>query len=293
MAARLQQIGAHLVAAQTQEDGGLAEDDAALSLLDDAQMADFVEQGYVLLPLDELPDEFHSDLYRKCEARFEETSGKNGKEIFKEIPELNRVLMSKTLQGGLTSVLGKDYTMHPARHMHVSGNNDGGFHKDGGHCSIRHHRQRWAMAMYYAGGCTVNMGPTSVIPGSQFLDVIEGKAGAGGRTTGGGPTPVDVDEEIRVVVPPGTILLRKCTRDPHTPYFLVMPLRDCLCLQTTTRSATAPPAANRRAPPGAACSSCSSRAALSRRSRVGTQLVTATHSRECPTIRHSPTAGTG
>jgi hypothetical protein len=225
MATRLRAIGAHLVAAQAVDDH-LANDEA-LSLLDDAQMAQFVEHGwdvahcfllalgsfasphfcltfcslcffasphfdvatlvqveqlcsvllcfarfaslpprfspsfritftspllsffrYVLLPLDELSDEFHSDLYRKCQGRFEETGGKNGKEIFKEIPELNKILTSKTLQGGLTSVLGKDYTMHPARHMHVSGNNDGGFHKDGGHCSIRHHRQRWAMAMY-------------------------------------------------------------------------------------------------------------------------------------------------
>lgn len=146
-------------------------------------------------------------MYRKCERRFEETGGKNGKEIFKEIPELHKVLTSKTLQGGLTSILGRDYTMHPARHMHVSGDKDGGFHKDGGHCSIRHHRQRWAMAMYYPGGCTANMGPTSVIPKSQFLDVIEGKASAGGRTTGGGAAPVQVDEEVRVIVPPGTILL--------------------------------------------------------------------------------------
>ena len=212
MSARLRVLRRHLVcqvaATQTQVDEGLAEGGGdALRLLDDEQMAHFVEHGYVLLPLDELPDEFHASLYRKCEARFEETGGKNGKEIFKEIPELHRVLTSKTLQGGLTSVLGRDFTMHPARHMHVSGNRDGGFHKDGGHCSIRHHRQRWAMAMYYPGGCTASMGPTSVIPKSQFLDVIEGKAGAGGRTTGGGAAPVQVEEEVRVVVPPGTILL--------------------------------------------------------------------------------------
>ena len=212
MSARLRVLRGHLVcqeaAAQTQADDGLTDQGGdALRLLDDEQMAHFVEHGYVLLLLDELPDEFHESLYKKCEARFEETGGKNGKEIFKEIPELHRVLASKTLQGGLTSVLGRDYTMHPARHMHVSGNRDGGFHKDGGHCSIRHHRQRWAMAMYYPGGCTASMGPTSVIPKSQFLDVIEGKAGAGGRTTGGGAAPVQVEEEVRVVVPPGTILL--------------------------------------------------------------------------------------
>lgn len=131
--------------------------DADLRYLDDEQMAHFVEHGYVLLPMDELPDEFHIELYQKCEKRWVETGGRNGKDIFKEIPELQQVLTSKTLQGGLASVLGNDYAMHPARHMHVSGENDGGFHKDGGHCSIRHHRPRWAMAMYYAGGCSVNM----------------------------------------------------------------------------------------------------------------------------------------
>lgn len=196
---RLRQLGGHVAAVGAAAGEGSAGEGSALKLLDDSAMAHFIEHGYVLLPLDELPAEFHADLYAKCERRWAETDGKNGKEIFKEIPELNRVLMSKTLQGGLTSVLGRDYTMHPARHMHVSGNRDGGFHKDGGHCSIRHHRPRWAMAMYYAGGCTVSMGPTSVIPGSQFLDVIEGKSG--------GPTPVEVDEEVRVVVPPGTVLL--------------------------------------------------------------------------------------
>jgi hypothetical protein len=129
------------------------------------QVAHFVEHGFILLPLDELPASFHSELYRKCERRWNEEGGRNGKDIFKEVPELNRVLTSRTLQGGLASVLGEDYTMHPARHMHVSADKDGGYHKDGGHCSIRHHRPRWAMAMYYAGGCTVDMGPTSVIPG--------------------------------------------------------------------------------------------------------------------------------
>ena len=38
-----------------------------------------------MLPLDELPDAFHEELYRKCEARWNEEGGRNGKEIFKEI----------------------------------------------------------------------------------------------------------------------------------------------------------------------------------------------------------------
>ena len=113
-----------------------------MRLLAQTQVENFIEHGYVLLPLDELPDAFHSELYRKCERRWVEEEGRNGKEIFKEIPELHRVLASETLQGGLASVLGPDYTMHPARHMHVSGDKDGGYHKDGGHCSIRHHRPR-------------------------------------------------------------------------------------------------------------------------------------------------------
>ena len=70
-------------------------------------------------------------------------------------------------------MLGTDYVMHACRAFHNSDGraSDQNFHKDGleGHGPVRHHRPRWAMVMYVPLGSSLQMGPTAILPGSQYL----------------------------------------------------------------------------------------------------------------------------
>ena len=40
-------------------------------------------------------------------------------------------------------------------------------------CNVRHHRSRWAMAFYYPQDVTMEMGPTAILPASQYYDSAE------------------------------------------------------------------------------------------------------------------------
>lgn len=77
-------------------------------------------------------------------------------------------------RGAVASLLGPDYFMPPGNsHMHVANPGDQGFHKDDtGHGptmgTVRDHRLRHVLALFYPQDTSSFMGPTSVIPGSQY-----------------------------------------------------------------------------------------------------------------------------
>ena len=143
-------------------------------LLTDEQVKTFVRLGYVQLPLTELSAEFHASVHEKATV----LNGPHGgaclhNNIYPTIPELGTVMRSPTVRGALQSVLGTDYVMHACRAFHNSDGrkSDQSFHKDGleGHGPVRHHRPRWAMIMYVPLGSSLQMGPTAILPGSQYL----------------------------------------------------------------------------------------------------------------------------
>merc|ERR1712048_39908 len=64
--------------------------------------------------------------------------------------------------------------MHAHRHMHSSPvQRDQKWHKDSywGTRKLRHHRPRWMMALYYPKDVTLSMGPTYVLPFSQYATI--------------------------------------------------------------------------------------------------------------------------
>ena len=67
-----------------------------------------------------------------------------------------QVFEDPTVAGALTSVLGEGYAMHGHRALHTTRDADQSWHKDSywGLRRMRHHRPRWAMAMYYPKGAT-------------------------------------------------------------------------------------------------------------------------------------------
>ena len=143
-------------------------------LLDDEQLKLFVQRGFVSLPITELSRGFHEALDEKARVLAAPQGGSClHNNIYPAIPELGTVMRSPTVRGALQSVLGSDYAMHACRAYHNSDGRttDQAFHKDGleGHGPVRHHRPRWAMIMYVPLGSSLQMGPTAILPGSQFL----------------------------------------------------------------------------------------------------------------------------
>ncbi len=150
-------------------------------LLDDRQMREFVTRGYLTFRLD-LPEAFHrhvreramEDILRSEEAGLRSPLNN----ALPRIPELRRVFDHPRVAGALTSILGAGYYLHLHRHVHDNrpGSDAQTIHQDSlGNSRYavdgnrRHHHCRWAMAFYYPQDTTLAMGPSAVVPCSQYL----------------------------------------------------------------------------------------------------------------------------
>ena len=146
-------------------------DKPALQLTDE-EMRDFIINGYVKIKTD-FPPSFHENIRQQLDAMFEET-GNLGNNVLPLIPEIQEVFDHSTVHGAMQGVLGKDYVMHSHRYCHFNqqGSEGQNFHKDSyeGDEQIRRHRCRWTMAFYYPQDVTEDMGPTAVLPGSQYYE---------------------------------------------------------------------------------------------------------------------------
>ena len=142
--------------------------------LTDAQMRDFIINGYIKVKTD-FPPSFHENIYEQLETMFE--TGNLGNNVLPLIPEMQEVFDHPVVHGAMQGVLGSDYVMHPHRYCHYNpeGSDGQGFHKDTyeGDEQIRRHRCRWTMAFYYPQDVTEDMGPTAVLPGSQYYETGE------------------------------------------------------------------------------------------------------------------------
>ena len=140
--------------------------------LTDAQMRDFITNGYLTIKTD-LPRSVHETIYRKTQE-YTEKEGNLGNNIYPRVPELQTVFEDPVVRGAFTSILGENYAMHSHRHPHRNTpHSDGqGFHKDSywGYHKVRHHLPRWAMAFYYPQDSPLEIGPSAILPGTQYYD---------------------------------------------------------------------------------------------------------------------------
>ena len=140
--------------------------------LTDAQLREFIVKGYLTVQTD-LPRSFHETIYRKTQE-LTAKEGNLGNNILPRVPELQAVFEDPAVRGAFTSILGENYAMHSHRHPHRNNpHSDGqGFHKDSywGYQKVRHHRPRWAMAFYYPQDSPLEIGPSAVLPGTQYYD---------------------------------------------------------------------------------------------------------------------------
>lgn len=144
---------------------------AAPVLLTDTQVQAFLRDGYLTVDAD-LPADFHAGLLDQISALFT-TEGNPGNDILPRVPQLHKVLAHPRVHGALTSLLGPDYLLHPHRHCHLNpaGSDGQRMHQDSYEAdqNVRHHRARWLMAFYYPQDVDLNLGPSSIVPGTQYL----------------------------------------------------------------------------------------------------------------------------
>ncbi|MCM3628230.1 HEAT repeat domain-containing protein [Paenibacillus glycanilyticus] len=146
-----------------------------MNLLNDEQMIQFITNGYLVLHND-LPDELHRSVMNQIDFVLQ-NEGNPGNNILPRVPDIQKFFETPVTKGALTSVLGPDYYMHPHRHMHFNqpGNGKpggGDWHKDGFWSSMRSHRPWWVMMFYYTQDITEDMGPTAIMPGSQYNETF-------------------------------------------------------------------------------------------------------------------------
>ena len=143
--------------------------------LTDEEMRDFIINGYVKVKTD-FPPSFHENIRQQLDTMFEGT-GNLGNNVLPLIPEIQEVFDHPIVHGAMQGVLGENYVMHPHRYCHFNqqGSEGQNFHKDTyeGDEQIRRHRCRWTMAFYYPQDVTEDMGPTAVLPGSQYYETGE------------------------------------------------------------------------------------------------------------------------
>ncbi|GGD65901.1 HEAT repeat domain-containing protein [Paenibacillus nasutitermitis] len=163
-----------------------------LQLLDDEQMQSFISKGFLILKTD-FKNEFHTRLLEQLDYVYEK-EGNPGNNLLPRIRELQVVFDSPVIKGALTSVLGPNYIMHTHRYGHLNSNPvPGGWHKDSywGYQRMRNHKQWWAMIMYFPQDTPLELGPTGVMPGTQYHESRifeqddndwEGKANGGAGT---------------------------------------------------------------------------------------------------------------
>ena len=105
--------------------------------LSEEQLRSFTADGFLALPVRDLPPEFHAALHAEAAAiaadpvpppHLDPACAGAGHRGMQEMESLQQVLHSPTMHGALRSILGPDYVQHPCRYMHVSGGADQGWH---------------------------------------------------------------------------------------------------------------------------------------------------------------------
>ena len=141
-------------------------------LLTDAQVQAYLTNGYITVQTAH-PPVLHQNIHRQIETLFA-TEGNPGNDILPKVPDLYQILQDPAIDGALQSLLGPSYLIHPHRHCHhnPSGSQGQGMHQDSyeNDQNVRHHRTRWTMAFYYPQDVSLDMGPTAILPATQYYN---------------------------------------------------------------------------------------------------------------------------
>ena len=132
-------------------------------LLSDREVAEFIVKGYHLVE-PELPAGLNESIANQLDA----LDHNPGDAITEAVPELWQVLDHPRVQGALISLLGKEYEVQSHRHWHCKQPHSGhmNWHQDG--LNNRDTLINRFLGLYYPTDITPDMGPTVIVPGTQF-----------------------------------------------------------------------------------------------------------------------------
>ena len=136
-------------------------------MLSDEGMREFIRKGFITFETD-MPG-LHETVFKRTEESMEMV-GNPGNNVMAVIPELHQVLDHPKVTGTLSSILGAGYHLNAHRYCHrrpLGPENQTRLHNDG---SSKGPRTRWCMAFYYPQDTNVELGPTTVVPGSQYYN---------------------------------------------------------------------------------------------------------------------------
>ena len=144
------------------------------NLLNDQAMQDFIINGYLVLKPQSVNEAFHQDAYSRLAAMIE-SHGNPGNDLLEQAPYINEVLTDPVVTGALTSLIGHNHIVdrHCACHDWGPGSDAQGWHKDyplGG--NLRYHRTRSLLLFYYPQEVSPPMGPTAILPGTQYYTEV-------------------------------------------------------------------------------------------------------------------------
>eukprot|EP00930_Biecheleria_cincta_P084710 TRINITY_DN74159_c0_g1_i1.p1 TRINITY_DN74159_c0_g1~~TRINITY_DN74159_c0_g1_i1.p1 ORF type:complete len:647 (+),score=96.37 TRINITY_DN74159_c0_g1_i1:68-2008(+) len=196
--AHVDRIATGLAPTQSTEADPIAIDQSAVSegegsdmLLSDEQVQSFIARGYLVLPPREsevaegLGPDLHAGIFRATQD-LGVRADQLGNNILPALPDLARVYESRRVSGALKSLLGPGYVMHPHRFCHKSqpGRQAQTWHRDSywGNWHPRSHMPYWVMALYFPQDTPVELGPTGILPFSQYYNKDEGSRGLFGVT---------------------------------------------------------------------------------------------------------------
>ena len=132
-------------------------------LLTDVEVVNFIVTVYHIVEPD-LPDGLNETLA----ARLDTLDSNPGDAITEAVPELWQVLDHPQVTGVLTSLLGIDYEIQTHRHWHCKQPDSGhmNWHQDS--TNNRDIRLNRFLGLYYPTDITPDMGPTVIVPGTQY-----------------------------------------------------------------------------------------------------------------------------
>lgn len=132
-------------------------------LLTDVEMGRFIVNGYHLVE-PELAAGLNECIARQLDA----LADNPGDAITETVPELWEVLEHPAVRGALVSLLGENYTVNAHRHWHCKQPGSGYMHWHQDSANDRNTQINRLLALYYPHTIRAEMGPTVIVPGTQF-----------------------------------------------------------------------------------------------------------------------------
>ncbi len=132
-------------------------------LLTDVEVAEFIVNGYHIVE----PD-LSEGLNERIAQQLDALDDNPGDAITDAVPELRQVLEHPAVVGVLISLLGHEYEVQSHRHWHCKPPGSGFMHWHQDSTNDRDVQINRFLGLYYPRDVTAEMGPTIIVPGTQF-----------------------------------------------------------------------------------------------------------------------------